>query len=161
MTDVEIAAAKLMAMVNDVDAQTLFDPGGPLAWFSLKKTYAAGFMKGHLTEKQAKVITSVHDQYLRLRRASRDFLQTGHSRTIAAVSYEVLHEKPKVTTGEDRSRSQRLSRLVRAFRGETLVHIGHFNEAESLIGEFSIENKASIWEQIHSARRAYLSVLYG
>lgn len=75
--------------------------------------------------------------------------------------YQVLRERPKVATTEDRSRSQRLLRLVRSFRGETLVHIGHFNEAESLIGELSVENKASIWEQIHSARRAYLSVLYG
>jgi hypothetical protein len=148
-------------MVNDVEAHSLFDQGGPLAWFSLKRTYASGFMKGRLTEKQTKLITSVYDQYVKLRRVSRGFVQTGHSRSLAAILYEVLREKPKVTSGEDRSKSQRLSRLVRSFRGETLVHIGYFNEAESLIGELSIENKASIWEQIHSARRAYLSVLYG
>jgi hypothetical protein len=161
MTDVELASSKLMIMVNDVEGQPLFEPGGPLGWFSLKKTYASGFMKGHLTEKQTRLIMSVYDQYVRLRRVSHGFVKTGHARTLAAILYEVLHEKPKVTTSEDRSRSQRLSRIVRAFRGETLLHIGHFNEAESLIGELSDENKVSIWEQIHSARRAYLQVLYG
>lgn len=44
---------------------------------------------------------------------------------------------------------------------EQLVHIGHFNDAELIIGELPIENRIAIWEVLHSARRAYLVELYG
>lgn len=77
MTNKDLASAKLMSMVNDVDAQTLFDMGGPLAWFSLKRTYASAYMKGGLTEKQIKLVTSVYDQYARLSGISHGFIETG------------------------------------------------------------------------------------
>jgi hypothetical protein len=64
--------------------------------------------------------------------------------------YQLLHEKPKVESREDRGRSQKLSRVIRAFRDGAVIHIGHFNQAESLVGDLPITEKASVWEQIHS-----------
>jgi len=161
MSESEIASTQLSAMIDDIEARTLFDKGGPLSWFSLMKTFTLACRKGGLTEKQIPLILSVYQQYMKLKRVCKIFSATGQSREIAAVLYRVLQEKPKVTSKEDRSRSQRLSRIVHAFHDGTMFHIGDFNDAESLIGELPIENRIAIWEVIHSARRAYLAKLYG
>ncbi len=161
MSEFEIASTQLSAMIDDIEARTLFAKGGPLSWFSLMRTFTSAFHKGALTEKQIPLILSVYQQYMKFKSVCQRFLATGQSREISAVLYRVLQERPKVASKEDRSRSQRLSRIVHAFHGGAMFHIGHFNAAESLIGELPIENKIAIWEVIHSARRAYLAMLYG
>ena len=148
-------------MINDVEAGALFAKGGPLAWFFLERTYAWALSKGTLTEKQIPLIFSVYEQYMDFKAASKRFSATGQSSEIAAVLYRILREKPEVTSRDDRSISQRLSRIVHAFHEGALVHIGHFNDAELIIGELPIENRIAIWEVLHSARRAYLVELYG
>lgn len=161
MNESEIASTQLSTMINDVEAVALFAKGGPLSWFFLERTYASAFSKGTLTEKQIPLIFSVYERYMNFKSASKRFSATGKSSEIAAVLYRILRERPEATSREDRSISQRLSRLVHAFHEGVLVHIGHFNDAESIIGELPIENKIAIWEMLHSARRAYLVELYG
>ena len=161
MSESEIASIQLAAMFDDIDARTLFAKGGPLSWFSLTKTSTSAFRKGTLTEKQIPLILSVYQQYMKLKSVSKRFSATGQSREIAALLYRVLREKPKVASKEDRSRSARLSSIVRAFHDGVNVHIGYFNAAESLIKEFPIENRIAILEMIHSTRKAYLAKLNG
>ena len=160
MTESEMASNELITMINDVEAHALFAKGGPLAWFSLRKTYSSAYRKGTLTEKQVPLIRSIYRQYAKFKLASHKFSATGKSRRVAAVLYRILQDKPKVATKEDRGRSQRLSRIVRAFHDGRMVHMGHFNDAESLIGELQSNGKISIWEEVHSARRVYLAKLY-
>lgn len=161
MSESEIASVELMTMINDVEAETFFAKGGPLAWFSPKKTYASAYRKGNLTNKQVPLIRSVYRQYVNLKEVSSKFSATGESSKIASALYRLLQEKPKVESREDRGRSQRLSRIIRTFRDGVVIHLGHFNYAESLVAglPIPIEDKISIWEQIHSARRVYLSKL--
>lgn len=159
MTESQIAAAELTTMINDIDAETIFAKGGPLAWFSPKKTYASAYRRGDLTDKQVNLVRSVYQQYAKLKKVSRKFSTTGEGSRVASIRYRVLRDKPKMESREDRSRSQRLSRIIRAFWDGDMIHLGHFNEAEELITDLPIQDKIAIWEQIHSARRAYLTNL--
>jgi hypothetical protein len=160
MTESEIASLELTTMMNDTDAETFFSKGGPLSWFSLKKTYTSAFLRGSLTEKQVPLVRSVYQQYTMLKKISARFSATGEANKIATMLYQLLHQKPKVGTTEERGRSQKLSRVIRAFRDGAVIHIGHFNQAESLVGSFPIPERIAVWEQIHSARRNYLSKLH-
>ena len=160
MSESEIAFIELATMLNDVDAETFFAKGGPLAWFSPENTYASSYRKGNLTDKQVPLIRSVFQQYSKLKQVSRKFYDTGEASRIASLLYRLLSKKPKVESREDRSRSQRLSRIIAAFRDGNVIHLGHFNQAESLVAELPIQNMISIWEKVHSARRTYLSKLY-
>jgi hypothetical protein len=160
MTESELASVELTTMMNDPDAETFFSKGGPLSWFSLKKTYASAYHRGNLTDKQVPLVRSVYQQYMMLKEVSRRFSTTGEANKIATMLYQLLHQKPKVETREERGRSQKLSRVIHAFRDGAVIHIGHFNEAESLVGGFPIPEKVAVWEQIHSARRIYLSKLH-
>jgi len=160
MTESEMASVELTTIINDTDAETFFSKGGPLSWFSPKKTYASAYRRGDLTDKQVPLVRSVYQQYCMLKEVSRRFSATGEANRIATVLYQLLHEKPKVESKEDRGRSQKLSRVIRAFRDGGVIHIGHFNQAESLVGDLPIPEKVPVWEQIHSARRIYLSQLH-
>jgi hypothetical protein len=160
MNESEAALNLLMRMIDDIEAQAFFSKGGPLAWFSLQKTGASACLKGALTEKQIPLIRSVYREYVKLKLVSQRFSDTAKSAQLAAILYRVLHDKPKLKTKEDRSRSQRMSKLVRAFHNGVVVHIGHFNDAEFLVGELRIQDKIHLWEEIHSARRVYLAKLY-
>ena len=160
MTESEMASVELTTMMNDTDAETFFSKGGPLSWFSLKKTYASAYHRGNLTDKQVPLVRSVYHQYTMLKKVSARFSATGEAKKIATMLYQLLHQKPKVETREERGRSQKLSRIIRAFRDGAVIHIGHFNQTESLVGDFPIPEKVPVWEQIHSARRIYLSTLH-
>ena len=160
MNESEAASAELLRMIEDVGAQSLFGKRGPLVWFSLRKTYNSACRKGKLTEKQVHLIRSIYRQYTKFKLVSQRFAASGKSRQVAKVLYQVLHDKPKLRTKEDRGRSQRLSRIVQAFHDGVMVHIGHFNDAESIVGELQIDGKILIWEEIHSARRVYLAKLF-
>jgi len=160
MSESEIASAELMNIINDVEAETFFAKGGPLAWFSPKKTYVSAYRRGNLTDKQVPLIRSVYQQYSKLKKVSQKFAATGEATRIASILYRLLHEKAKVQSREERGRSQSLSRIIHAFRDGAVIHLGHFNFAESLVADLPIEDRTSIWEQIHSARRVYLSKFY-
>ncbi|MBM4029732.1 MAG: hypothetical protein FJ280_30680 [Planctomycetes bacterium] len=160
MGESEMASIELTTIINDTDAETFFAKGGPLSWFSPKKTYALAFRRGNLTDKQVPLIRSVYQQYSLLREVSKRFAATGESSTIATVLYHLLKDKPKVESREDRGRSQRLSRVIRAFHDGSVVHIGHFNQAEFVVGELPVAHKVALWEQIHSSRRVYLSIFH-
>jgi hypothetical protein len=160
MSESDLASVELATIVNDVDAETFFAKGGPLAWFSPKKTYASAHRRGTLTDKQVPLVRSVYQQYSKLKEVSRQFAATGEANRIASILYRLLQQKPKVESREDRGRSQKLSRIIRVFRDGLAIHIGHFNYAESLVADLPTPDKESIWEQIHSARRVYLGKLF-
>jgi len=155
-----MAWIELNTMVNDIDAQTFFAKNGPLSWFSPKKTYALAFTRGNLSDKQVLLVRSVYQLYSKFKEVSKRFQTIGESNKMAMLLYEILKEKPKVSSKEERSLSQRISRIIHIFRDGNAIHIGHFNEAELLVGELPIAEKDKIWEQIHTSRRVYLNKLY-
>jgi hypothetical protein len=163
MHENEVANIQLNALVNDVDAKSIFEKSGPLNWFSPFKTIKGFLKRGYLTEKQVELISKVFEQYSKLKKASEKFNSSGEGRDLAKALYRVLQDKPKNISTEDRGRSQKFSNIIRSFSEGGMIHIGRFNGAESLICEFPMEikNRMLILELLHSARRKYLIELMG
>ena len=150
---------KLAAMIDDTEHQ-LFQRNGPLSWFSLSKTFVVAAKKGSLTYKQCELIDKVYGEYKDLKRAARVFCGTEECRGLGRALQELQKAKPKAVASEERSRSQRLSRIVHALFGHKAIHVGDFDEAERLVGEMANGRMNEIWELIHSARRRYLREIY-
>jgi hypothetical protein len=154
----EVASRQLNALLNDVDARTIFAKNGPLNWFSPSKTIKGFLKRGYLTEKQIELISKVYEQYSKFKKASKNFNSSGEGCDLAKALYGFLQNKPKNTSTKDRSRSQKFSNIIRSFSEGGMIHIGCFNAAELIILDFpkEIENKIIILERLYSARRKYL-----
>jgi len=162
--EIENALSKLMLMVNDLEGQSLFEKDGPLGWFSIDKTYKYALTNDILNEKQIDLLNKVFDQYKHLKKISAQFVATKQGVDLASEMHSLLSKKPKNSTKEDRNFSQKYSKLVHTFHDGVMIHIGYFSRAERLIGQFpalDINDKVSLWEKIHSARRCYLEKYYG
>ena len=151
---------KLAAMIDDTENHQLFQRNGPLSWFSLSKTFVVPAKKGSLIYKQCDLIDKVYGEYKDLKHAAREFCGTEECRGLGRALQELQKAKPKAVASEERSRSQRLSRIVHALFGHKAIHVGDFDEAERLVGEMANARMNEIWELLHSARRRYLHELY-
>jgi hypothetical protein len=160
MNSADTAIQKLAWMVDDIDNHQLFQANGPLSWFSLKKTFVAAAKKAALSAKQCKLAEKVYAEYKDLKRAAREFCGSDECRRLAHVLQELQKTKPRAVATEERSRSQRLSRIVHALFGHRAIHVGDFADAERLVAELAHSSTTELWEVIHSARRRYLAALY-
>ena len=159
LTQSDLALVELLTITNDLDAVGLFRKGGPLAWFSPENMLSLNNNGSGLPEKQIAVVRSVYRQYLRYRGASRAFQSTTEATELTTILYKVIQEREGADSKKERFTILRLRRVIREFR-IGVVHIGLFNRAEHLIGSVPLSERTSIWESLHSARRAYLKKIY-
>jgi hypothetical protein len=160
MNPADIAMQELSSMVDDTENHPLFQRNGPLSWFSLRKTFVVAAKKAVLSDRQCKLIDKVYAEYKDLKRAAADFCETEECLRLRSVLQELQKSKPTAVETEQRSRSQRLSRIVHALFGHRAVHVGDFAAAEALVAELANRTATELWEVIHAGRRQYLRKLY-